>query len=83
MWFETILGLRMYLEKSELILMGRVENIDDPSVKFGCEMGSLLSTYLGLPLGALFKSTTTLDGVEKRFHNRLSMQIRLYISKGG
>ena len=29
MWFEAVLGLRINLEKSELIPVGRVENIDD------------------------------------------------------
>ena len=29
MWFEVVSGLRINLEKSELIPVGRVENIDD------------------------------------------------------
>ena len=29
MWFEAVSGLRIYLEKSELIPIGRVENMDD------------------------------------------------------
>ena len=58
MWFEAMLGLRINLEKSELIPVGRVENIDDLALDFGCRLGSLPSTYLGLPLGAPFKSMT-------------------------
>ncbi|RVX09442.1 hypothetical protein CK203_015286 [Vitis vinifera] len=52
-WFEVVSRLRINLEKSELIPVGRVENIDDLAMKFGCRVGSLPSTYLGLPLGAL------------------------------
>ena len=63
MWF-AVSGLRINLEKSELILVGRVENIDDLAWDFGCRVGSLLSTYLGMPLGAPFKSVTKWDGVE-------------------
>lgn len=33
MWFEAILGLRINLEKSEIILVGRVENIEDLAIK--------------------------------------------------
>ena len=29
MWFEAVSGLRINLEKSELIPVGKVENIDD------------------------------------------------------
>ena len=83
MWFEAVLGLRINLEKSELIPIGRVENINDLALDFGCKVGSLPSTYLGLPLGALFKSVTMWDGVEERFRRRLAMWKRQYISKGG
>ena len=36
MWFEVVSGLRINLEKSELIPVGRVENIDDLDLDFGC-----------------------------------------------
>ncbi|KAL6327359.1 hypothetical protein AAG906_018961 [Vitis piasezkii] len=71
MWFEAVSGLRINLEKSELIPVGRVENIDDLALDFGCRVGSLPSTYLGLPLGAPFKSVSVWDGVEERFRRRL------------
>ena len=82
MWLEAVSGLRINLEKSELIPVGRVENIDDLAMEFGFRVGSLPSTYLGLPLGAPFKSVTIWDGVEKRFRRRLAMWKRQYISKG-
>ncbi|RVX04548.1 Exocyst complex component SEC6 [Vitis vinifera] len=46
-------------------------------------MGSLPSSYLGLPLGSPFKSMSTWDGVEEMFCKRLAMWKRQYISKGG
>ena len=73
--------LRINLEKSKLIPVGRVENIDDLPMEFGSRVGNLPSTYLGLPLGAPFKSVTVWDGVEERFHRRLAMWKRQYISK--
>ncbi|RVX05699.1 LINE-1 reverse transcriptase-like [Vitis vinifera] len=67
MWFEAVSGLRINLEKSELIPVGRVESMDDLAGDFGCSMGSLPTTHLGMPLGAPFKSVTVWDGVEERF----------------
>ncbi|WJZ94813.1 hypothetical protein VitviT2T_013639 [Vitis vinifera] len=83
MWFEAVSGLRINLEKSELIPVGRVVDIDDLALDFGCKVGSLPSTYLGLPLGALFKSVAVWDGVEEHFRKRLTMWKRQYLSKGG
>ncbi|KAJ9682618.1 hypothetical protein PVL29_018523 [Vitis rotundifolia] len=83
MWFEAVSGLRINLEKSELIPVGRVENMDELAWDFGCRVGSLPTTYLGMPLGAPFKSITVWDGVEERFRRRLSLWKRQYLSKGG
>lgn len=83
MWFEAISGLRVNMDKSELILVGRVENVEDLVAEIGCKVGSLLFTYLGMPLGALFKSVVVWDGIEERFYKRLAMWKRQYISKAG
>ena len=83
MWFEAILGLRINLDNNELILVGYVKNVEDLAAKLGCKVGSLPSSYLGLPLGAPFKSVAAWDGVEERIRNRLTMWKRQYIFKGG
>lgn len=49
MWFEAISWLSIDLEKSELILMGRVEIVEELALEFGCKVEALLSSYLGLP----------------------------------
>ena len=46
----------------------------------GCKVGSLLSTYLGLPLGTSFKSIPVWDVVEERFQKRLVEKI-VFIEK--
>lgn len=61
MWFEAISGLKINLEKSELILVGRVPIMEELVDILGCKVGSLPSKYLGLPLGATFKLTTMRD----------------------
>ncbi|KAL6320089.1 hypothetical protein AAG906_004598 [Vitis piasezkii] len=73
-WFEAISGLRINLDKSELILVGGVENIEALVAELGCKVGSLPSSYLGLPLGAPHRSMAVWDGVEKRFQKRLARQ---------
>ena len=83
MWFEACSGLRINLEKSELILVGRVHDIEDLALELGCRVGGLPSCYLGLPLGPPFKSSAVWDGIKERFRKRLAMWKRQYISKGG
>ncbi|KAJ9681633.1 hypothetical protein PVL29_017839 [Vitis rotundifolia] len=83
MWFEAVSGLKINLEKSELIPVGRVHNIEDLALELGCRVGGLPSCYLGLPLGASFKSEAVWDVVEERFRKRMAMWKRQYISKGG
>ncbi|RVW69522.1 Aspartic proteinase-like protein 2 [Vitis vinifera] len=76
-------GLKVNMEKSELIPVGRVENVGELADEFGYKVGNLPSTYLGMPLGAPFKSSGVWDGIEERFKRRLAMWKRQYISKGG
>ena len=83
MWFEAMSGLKVNLDKSEIIVVGRVENVEEVALEFGCKVSKLPSTYLGLPLGARFKEVATWDGVEERLRKRLSIWKRQYISKGG
>ncbi|RVW27259.1 hypothetical protein CK203_103088 [Vitis vinifera] len=67
MWFEACLSLKINLEKSELIPIGEVPNLEEFAEVLGCKVGSLPSTYLGLPLGAPYKSSRAWEGVEERF----------------
>ena len=65
MWFEAISGLSINLNKSEILSVGRVENVQVLASELGCKVGSLPSIYLGLPLGAPHKSVAVWDGVEE------------------
>ena len=73
MWFEACSGLRVNLDKSKLIPMGRLNDIEDLALELGCKVGGLPSYHLGLPLGAPFKSKVVWDSVEDRFRKRLVM----------
>ncbi|RVW78939.1 putative ribonuclease H protein [Vitis vinifera] len=83
MWFEAMSGLKVNLYKSEIIAVGRVENVEEVALEFGCKVSKLPFTYLGLPLGARFKEVATWDGVEERLRKRLSIWKMHYIYKRG
>ncbi|RVX04923.1 hypothetical protein CK203_019296 [Vitis vinifera] len=55
-WFEAASGLRINLAKSELILVGEVEDIEEMAVELGCRVGDFPVKYLGLPLRAHHKA---------------------------
>ena len=46
MWFEVVQGLRINLEKSELIPVGSVENIDDLAMELDATSHPLIQAYL-------------------------------------
>ena len=73
MWFEACSRLRINLEKSELISIGRVHIIKGLALELGCKVGELPSCYLGLPLEVPFNSLAMWDRVEERFRKRLAM----------
>ncbi|RVW29580.1 Exonuclease 1 [Vitis vinifera] len=79
----AISGLRINLDKSEILPVGRVENLEVLALEVGCKVGRLPTSYLGIPLGANHKSVAIWDGVEERFWKRLAMWKRQFISKGG
>ncbi|RVW95180.1 LINE-1 retrotransposable element ORF2 protein [Vitis vinifera] len=72
LWFEAASGLRINLDKSEIIPVGVVEEIEEMAVELGCKVGSLPSHYLGLPLGAPHKASSVWDGVEEKVRRRLA-----------
>lgn len=64
----------MNLSKSQLIGIGVVPNLEVLATNLGCQVGSLLFRYLGLPLGARFKNrdvgTLWLIGCERNLQVR-------------
>ena len=83
MWFEAFSGLKINLNKSVIIPLGRVDNVEVLAAELGCGVGSLPSSYLGLPLGAPHSAVGVWDSIEERFRRRLATWKRQYISKRG
>ena len=83
LWFEVASGLSINWDKSELILVGMVSNMNELAAELGCRGGSLPTTYLGLLLGVAHKLMAVREGVEERLRKRLACWKRSYLSKGG
>ncbi|RVX12485.1 putative ribonuclease H protein [Vitis vinifera] len=80
---EIRFDLKINLQKSEIIPVGEVEDVDRATTDFGCKVGNLPTTYLGLPLGAPHNSCRVWDVVEERFKRKLATWKKQYLSKEG
>jgi hypothetical protein len=78
-----VLGLRINLGKSELVPIGEVEDVESLAHILSCRIGSLLMTYLCMPLGASFKSISIWNEVIEKVERRLASWKKLYLSKDG
>ena len=83
MWFEAYSSLKINLSKNEIIPMGRVDHVEMLASELGCHVGSLPTTYLGLPLRDPHRAMGVWDTIEERFRKRLTSWKKQYISKGG
>ena len=50
-----VLGFKLSLQKTEIIPMGEIEDVNRVTSLFGCKVGKLPTIYPGLSLGALHK----------------------------
>ena len=74
-WFEIVSGLKINLDKFELVPVGVVPIFEMLVNALGCKQGSLPMKYLGLPLGA--KWNPIIEKVERR----LAGWKRLYLDR--
>ena len=81
--FEALSGLKVNLAKSTIIPIGEVPDLHQLAHFFGCGVDSLPSTYLGLPLGAPYKSKIVWEPVIEKFQKRLAGWKSKLLSKGG
>ena len=77
-----ISNLKINLNKRKLIPIREVSNFEDFTRVVGYKVGTVPSSYLGLFLGASFKSLRTWKIMEERFQKWFKMWKRQYLSKG-
>ena len=73
LWLEALSGLKIKLEKSSIMPVGNVVNLDDLALEGGCRTGTLPTTYLGLPLGMCHNAIEVWDVVEEKFQKKLAI----------
>jgi hypothetical protein len=82
-WFEAVSGLKINLNKSEMVPVGSVPDLEELAGIMGCKIIQLPMTYLGLALGANFKSKLIWDPILEKMERKLSGWQGMYLSKGG
>lgn len=65
------MGFSINLGKSEIVMVGEVQNIQGLANNHGCRITSLPMKYLGLPLGVPFKAKSIWDPISERMQRRL------------
>ena len=82
--FEQLSGLKINFNKSELFCFGRAKE-EQESYKqlFGCELGALPFTYLGIPIHHHKLTNKEWKCVEDRFEKKLSCWKGKLLSYGG
>ena len=75
--------MKVNVGKSEIVLVGEVNNLAELASIFHCRVGSLPLKYLGMPLGTSFKMAFIWNLILEKMEKKLSGWKRLYLSKGG
>ena len=81
--FQAVTGLKVNALKSEMIPIGEVPNVHVLAEILGCRILSLPMTYLGMPLGASYKSPIVWNPILEKVERKLAGWKKMYLSKGG
>ena len=82
-FFEAIIGLKVYVGNSEILPLVEVGNLDALAHILCCKVGNLPMSYLGMPLGAHYKDSSIWNPIIERMEKKLFGWKRLYLSKDG
>ena len=75
--------MKVNVGKSEIVLVGEVNNLDALANILQCRVGSLPMKYLGMPLGTSFNTASIWNPILEKMEKKLSGWKCLYLSKGG
>ena len=82
--FEQLSGLKINFNKSELFCFGRAKEEQETYKQlFGCELGTLPFTYLGIPIHHRKLTNKEWKCIEDRFEKKLSCWKGKLLSYGG
>ncbi|WMV13356.1 hypothetical protein MTR67_006741 [Solanum verrucosum] len=81
--FEGISGLHVNWQKSFLYPVNQVDNMELLARNLGCQIATLPTRYLGMPLGAQNKETAVWSEILERCNKKLARWKSQYLSLGG
>lgn len=81
--FEALSGLHVNWSKSSIIPVSQVPNIQSLANNLGCQVGSLPTKYMGMPLGANGTSIGIWNEVTERCEKKLARWKSQNLSLGG
>ncbi|WMV45909.1 hypothetical protein MTR67_039294, partial [Solanum verrucosum] len=81
--FECVSGLHVNWQKSCLYLVNQVPNMQILAENLGCQVASLPTKYLGMPLGAKNKELEVWNEILQRSERKLARWKSQYLSLGG
>jgi hypothetical protein len=70
--FEAVTGLKVNLNKSEMVPVGVVDSMSSLANLLCCCIGALPMLYLGIPLGAPYKGLSVWNSVLEKIERRLA-----------
>ena len=81
-FFGAITGLRVNMNKSEMVLVGEVLDLPRLATLLSCKIRSTPLNYLSMPLGAPYNALSMWDPILEKIERRLAGWKKLYLSKG-
>ena len=81
--FQAVTSLKVNVQKSEMVPIGKVNDVHALAEILGCRVGTLPMSYLGMPLGTSHKSPSIWNPILEIIERKLAKWKKLYLSKGG
>ncbi|XP_050259707.1 uncharacterized protein LOC126704729 [Quercus robur] len=81
--FQAVTGLKVNVQKSEMVPIGEVNDVHALAKILGCRIGTLPMSYLGMLLGASHKSPSIWNPILEKIERKLAGWKKLYLSQGG
>ena len=81
--FSVVTSLKVNVSKSEMVPIGEVDNVEVLAEILGCKIRLLPMSYLGMPLGASYKSAAIWTLILEKLEHWLAGWKILFLSKGG
>ena len=81
--FQAFIGLKVNVGKSEVVPIGKVNNLIALADILSCRVGSLPMKYLEMPLGTSFKTVFIWNPILEKMEKKSLGWKCLYLTKGG